>query len=226
MPASLEALTANTPNASNIFKAKSVAVFVAPITTAMPTALTTGGTTSPDVPITLSELTGFEPIGLLRKDDAVSRTRDRETSEVAAVGYDDPVREDVTTDTMSAKIVCLETRKSTIEKYLNIDLSGVTPNANTGEVSFPHVSVGKLSRYRWLFIGQDGTALDRSWIGWGFSAGVVSEVDDQVLGGTDDPWMWPMTIKSQLDTTLGWGVKSYHAGPGWKSRLTALGFSA
>jgi hypothetical protein len=226
MPASLEALTVNTPNRDAIFNAKSVAVFVAPMTVAMPTALTTGGTSAPTVPVTLSELTGFEPIGLLRKDDAVGRSRDRETSTVEAVGYDDPVREDVTTDAMSAKIVCLETRKSTIEKFLNIDLSGVTPNANTGEVSFPHVTVGKLTPYRWLFIGQDGTALDRSWIGWGFAAGIVSEVDDQTLGGTDDPWMWPMTIKSQLDTTLGYGVRSYFSGPGWKSRLTALGFGS
>src|SRR4051794_20923510 len=100
MPTDLAALAVNTPFDTNIFKAKTVVVLVAPMSVAMPTALTTGGTSGPDVPITLSERTGFEPIGLLRKDDAVGRSRNRETSTVEAVGYDDPVREDVITDNM------------------------------------------------------------------------------------------------------------------------------
>lgn len=226
MASSLETLTVNTPDKGNIIKAKSVAVFCAPMTVSVPTVITQGGTAGPPaVPITLKELTGFLPIGLLRKDDAVPRSRDRDVSDVMAVGYDDPVRSDVTADAMSCKIVALETRKTTIEKFLNVDLSGITPDPATGEVSFPQINTGLLPPARWLFLGQDGTALNRTWFGWCFTSGVVSETDDQTMGGTDDPWMWPMTIKSQTDTALGFGVYHYNAGPGWKSRLQSMGFA-
>lgn len=221
MANSVETLEVNALHKRNIFKAKKVAVFVAPMSVAMPlsiTEATSGG------PITLKELTGFEPVGLLRKDDGVSRSRDRDKSDVMAIGYDDPVRSDFTSDTMSSQIVALETRRTTIEKFLNVDLSQVVPDANTGEVSFPHISTGNVEQARWLFIGQDGVGLDRRWCGWGFSAGVVAETDDQNLGSADDPWMWPMTISSETDTDLGWGVIHYNGGPGWKARLEDMGW--
>lgn len=225
MPNSLDTLAVNTPKARNIIRAKKVLVLTAPMSVAMPTSITQGGTTGPVAPVTLKELTGFELIGLIKKDDAVGRSRDRETSTVEAVGYDDPVREDVTSETMSCPFVALETRRTVIEKYLNLDLSGIAPHADTGEVSFPHVNVGRIQPARWIFLGQDGIALNREWFGWGFSAGKVSETDDQTLGGTDSAWEWPMTVTSGTDTDLGWGVISYFGGPGWKQRLLDSGFA-
>lgn len=219
---SIDTLEAYTPNRNNILKAKRAAVFVAPMTAAVPTSLTSG--TSGSAP-TLSELTDFEPIGLINKDDAISRTRDRDVSDIMAVGYQDPVRSDVTNDTFTAEIVCLETRKSTIEKYLQVDLSGVTPDANTGEISFPQPNDGLLPQYRWLFVCQDGIGANRTWWGWCFTAGIVSEVDDQNAGGEDDGWYWPMTIASQTDTTLGYSVRHYFAGAGWKASLEDRGWT-
>jgi hypothetical protein len=224
MANSLESLTAYTPQKKNILKPKKVAVFVAPMSVEMPLTITTGGTPV-GTPITLKELTGFEPIGLLRKDDGVPRSRDREKSDVMAIGYDDPVRSDFTSDVMSAQIVALETRKTTIEKFLGVDLSAVVPDPATGEISFPQLNTGQIDQNRWLFLAQDGIGLARKWWGWGFSAGVVGETDDQNLGSTDDPWMWPMTISSETDTELGWGVHHYNAGPGWKASLADMGFA-
>lgn len=224
MATSVDALVVNALNASHIRKGKKVGVFCADMETAIPAAFTTGGETS--TPITLVELTGWEPIGLLRKDDGVSMGRERETSTVEAIGFNDPVREDVTTDRFSASIVALETRKTTIEKYLNVDLSAIVPDTDSGEIRFPQPTDLALIRNRWLFIAQDGAGTDTVWWWRVFTAGTVSETDDQNLAASDEPWMWPMTIQSQTDATLGYGVLHGWGGPGFKSRLATMGFTA
>lgn len=226
MATGVDTLIVNTLNATHIRKGKKVGVFVAPSTVAIPAAFTTGGAVGPPaVPITLSELPGFLPIGLLRKDDGVPMSRNRDQSDVTAIGYNDPVRSDVTSDVFTAKIVALETRKTTIEQYLNVDLSTVTSDPVSGEVRFPQPTDIALTRSRWLFIGQDGIGTDRIWWGRLFPAGIVSEVDDQNLASADDPWTWPMTIQSQTDTTLGYSVLHFFGGPGFKSRLTSMGLT-
>lgn len=227
MPNSVDALIVNELNRRHIRKGKKVAVLVATMDIAVPLAITSGGTTAPTpTPITLTELVGFEPIGLLRKDDAVVHSRAREKSDVMAVGYDDPVRSDWTSDVFSFKIVALETRRQTIEKSLGVDLSTVTPHPDTGEVSFPQPSAMETIQNRWITIAQDGIGADRIWWGRCLAAGVVSETDDQNMGGTDDPWMWPMTISSETDTDIGYGVHHYFGGPGWQARLESMGFAA
>lgn len=224
MATSIETLVVNTLNARHIRKGKKVGVFVAPMSVAVPLKITAGGTSG--TPITLAELTGWSPIGLLRKDDGVSMSRDRDKSEVMAIGYNDPVRSDFTSDVFSAGIVALETRKTTIEKALNVDLTSVVPDANTGEVSFPQPADQDTTRNRWMFLAQDGVGVDRYWWGRCFTAGVVSETDEQNLASDDGSWTWPMTVTSETDTDLGYGVYHYFGGGGWKARLASMGFVA
>lgn len=221
---SLEALAVNELNKQHILKGKKVAVLVAKTTVAMPVKLTTGGTSG--APVTLAEQPGFEPIGLLRKDDGVPMSRNRDTSEVMAIGFNDAVRTDFTSDVFSAQIVPLETRRQTIEQYLAVDLAQYALDPNTGELAFPQPSDGEVRRNRWLFIAQDGVGADRVWWGRGFASGIVGEVDDQNLASTEDPWTWPMTVTSETDTELSWGVHHYFGGPGWKARATSMGFGA
>lgn len=222
---SVDALIVDALNADHIRKGKKVGAFCAPMTAAVPAALTTGGVSS--APITLAVLpTDWEPVGLLRKDDAVAMSRDRDLSEVMALGFNDAVRSDFTSDVFTAKLSALETKRLTIEKFYNVDLSAVVPNADTGEVNFPQPSDVENARARWLFVAQDGQGADRIWWGRLFTAGTVSETDDQSFGATDDPFMYPMTVKSQTDTTLGYGVHHFWAGPGWKARLESMGFGS
>lgn len=222
--ANLDALIVSALNADHVRKGKKVGVFVAPMSATVPTSLTTGGVSS--APITLAALpTEYEPIGLLRKDDGVGLSRNREVSTVDAVGFQDPVREDVTSDRFTAQIVALETNRLTIEKFLNVDLSTLTPDADTGEVSFPQPTEGDLARNRWLFIAQDGVGVDRIWWSRLFLAGTISETDDQNMFSEDGSWTWPMTVQSQTDTTAGYAVHHAWGGPGWKSRLTSMGFA-
>lgn len=222
MATSIDTLVVNTLNATHIRKGKKVGAFIAPMATAIPAAFTAGGVSG--APITLAELTGFSPIGLLRKDDGVGMSRDRETSSVDAIGYNEPVREDITSDRFSASIVALETRKTTIQAYLNVDLSAIVPDVNTGEIRFPQPSDLALIRNRWLFMAQDGAGTDSIWWGRLFTAGTVSETDDQNLAAADEPWAWPMTVQSNTDPTAGYGVLHFYGGPGWKARATSMGF--
>jgi hypothetical protein len=221
MANSIEALAVNELNRQHILKGKKVAVVVAKMTVPMPLKITTGGITG--TPVTLAELTGFEPIGLLRKDDGVTNSRERERTDVNAIGFAQPVRSDFDTDTFSFTMVPLETRRQTIELHLGVDLSEYALDPNTGELSFPQPSDGILRHNRYLQLAQDGVGTDRVWWGRGFSAGVVAETDDQSVGG-EDPWTWPMTISSETDTDLGWGVYHYFGGPGWKKRAESMGF--
>lgn len=224
MPAtSVDLLIANSLNAAHIRKGKKVGVFWAPMATAIPAAFTAGGVSS--APVTLADLTGFKPVGLLRKDDGIAMSRNRETSTVEAIGFNDPVREDVTSDRFTAQITALETNRLVIEQYLGVDLTGVTPDTNTGEVRFPQPADAELVRGRWLFMAQDGAGADRYWWGRLFPAGTVTETDDQNMAEADGSWTWPMTISSNADTTAGYGVLHFFGGGGWKSRLTSLGFA-
>jgi hypothetical protein len=221
----VDALIVDALNADHVRKGKKVGVFCAPMSEPVPTSLTTGGVSG--APITLTALSaGWEPIGLLRKDDAIGLSRDRDTSTVDAVGFNDPVRTDYTSDVFTAKIVALETRRITIEKFLNVDLSAIVPNADTGEISFPQPSDVAVTKARWLFIAQDGQGADRIWWSRLFLAGWVSETDDQSMGATDDAWQWPMTISSQTDTDAGYSVQHAFGGPGFQARLESMGFSA
>lgn len=223
MATSVETLAVNTVFREHIRKGKKVAAFIAPTSIAVPTAITTGGVAG--APVTLVELTGFKALGLLSKSEGVTMGRNRETSEVMAVGYNDSVRSDVTTDEFNAAVVGLETNRITIENYLGVDLSTVTPDANTGEISFPQPSDGIIRQNRWMYIAQDGVGADRWWIARCFAAGEVRDTDDQSWASDDDPIGWPLTVTSTVDTTLGYSVRHYFGGGGWKARLSQLGFT-
>ena len=220
---SLEALAINKLNKQHIRKGKKVAVLRAPMDVAIPLKLTTGGVTG--TPITLAELEGFMGMGLMRKDDGIPMSRDQEKSDVTAIGYQDPVRSDFDSDTFTAQIVALQTFRSTIEAYLGVDLSGMPLDPATGELSFPQPTDGAIVQNRWLFLAQDGIGLDRIWWGRLWTAGIVSETDDQNMGG-EDAWMWPMTISSETDEQAGYSIHHYFGGPGWKAKAESMGFEA
>ncbi|ALE77674.1 hypothetical protein WY02_03535 [Pseudonocardia sp. AL041005-10] len=224
---SLEALAVNALNKKHIRKGKKIAVLRAEMDVDIPDAITEGGTGTgaSAVPISLKALPGFQGMGLIRKDDGVPMSRDQEKSDVMAVGFQDPVRSDFDSDTFTAQIVALQTHRVSIESYLGVDLSNITINPATGELSFPQPTDGAIRQNRWLFLAQDGVGLDRFWWGRCWTAGIVSETDDQNMGG-EDAWMWPMTISSETDEQAGYSIHHYFGGPGWKAALESMGFGA
>ncbi|GAA4845489.1 hypothetical protein GCM10023201_40940 [Actinomycetospora corticicola] len=216
----IEALAVNKLTRAAIRKGKKIAGFYAPPATVMPTSITTGN------PPQLAELTGFRPMGLVTKDDGFTKSRDRDISDIFSAGFQDPSRSDTTQDIHSVQVVAQETNRLNIEASLNVDLSTFTPDPVTGEVSFPQPTEGIIPQGRWVFLAQDGIGTGRYWWGWGFSAGVVKETDDQTVGTDDDGFYWPYTVSSQVDPALGWSVYHYFGGPGWRAALASMGFPA
>jgi hypothetical protein len=197
-------------------------IFCAPGNALMPEKLTEGATSL------LTELpanAGWADFGLMDKDDAVTRTRSFDKSGINAIGYRDPVRSRITSDVTSLQFSGLETNRQNIEKWLNVDLSGVTPDPVTGEVRFKSIPAPPI-RNRYFGIGRSGVGPDMIYIGILFSAGEVEEVDDQTITDGEDAFKWPMTVNSYVDTNVGWSVEHFFGGPGWKAKLEDAGFDA
>ncbi|APE11069.1 hypothetical protein BO226_19230 [Rhodococcus sp. 2G] len=85
----------------------------------------------------LSELPdGAWDFGLLLKDDAVTLTRELEKSDIMAVGYNNPIRSDFTSDIAGLQFTGLEANRYNIENNLGMDLSNMVANPETGEIAF------------------------------------------------------------------------------------------
>ncbi|GAB2907054.1 hypothetical protein GCM10027047_01670 [Rhodococcus aerolatus] len=204
-----------------VLKPLDCSVFAAPMTVTPPTQITEGAGA------TLSELpTGFYDAGLLDKDDAVAWARAMETSDLNAVGYRDPVRSDITSDVFNLTFKGMETNKVNIENYLNVDLGGVTPTAQTGEIAFDQPASARLRQQRYLCIGQDGIGADTIYVARLIYCGQTSDPQDQSLGGSDGYLNWGYTVNSRVDTTAKVSVRHFFGGPGWKALLEEAGFPA
>ena len=185
-------------------------LFKAPMTAPIPDAITGMSTdTTPVVELLeLDEADGWADMGLIGSDDAPTWSREMDTEDVA---------------NLSATL--LERNRHVIETYDNIDLSGITPNASTGEIKWVRPSDAPLIKSRYAAYGQDGSGADRVWMVKILTAGVIDSVDDQAWGG-DGFLTWPVTLKGLVDTDAGTSMITYMGGPGIKAQLVAMGFPA
>lgn len=206
-----------------VFDTQEFHLFSAPRNATLPTQLTTGSSALLDE---LPPGVGWADFGLLDKEDAVTRARETEKSGVSAIGYRDAIRSRITSNLTSITFSGLETNKQTIEKYLNCDLSGVTPDPVTGEVRFKEGMGVPPIRNRYFGVARSGIGPDTIYIGFTFAAGEVEEVDEQTITDGEDQLKWPMTVNSYVDSRLGWSVEHYFGGPGWKAKLEEAGFDA
>ena len=194
-------------------------IAVADLATAIPTALTAGATGD------LAALpTGFKQLGYVSKDDGITFSRDTDAADVESWGELEPTRTDMTRDVTSAGFTCQETRKSVLELYYNVDLSAVTADATSKEVTFNQASSPRTKYSRVIFLSKDGTGTDAIYIAKIMPRAMVSAYDDQNWN-QDDPMAYPLTLTAKKDSALGYSVRHVFGGPGWASRLTAMGFA-
>jgi hypothetical protein len=207
-------------NAALIFKALQGSVFVAPFSAAAIDTLT-------DTDKMLKALpTDYEDVGWT-SDDGAQFSRNVDTSDITAWGSVEPVRSDVTSDVTTLQIACLETRKNTIGLYTGADMSTVTPDASTGEVSIEKPARPGFQYYRVLAIAVDLTDDGELYVGRFLPRARVTDYDDQNLQSSDDsPITWPVTMTGYEDPVLGYSERYLFGGPGWAARLAAMGFSA
>jgi hypothetical protein len=203
-----------------IRKIQAASIFYAPIATAIPAQFTAGASAD------LTALpAGWDDIGLVTKDDAYTWTRDVNMSETTSHGYVDPTRRDITANVSSLAFTAQETKLRTLEVYHNIDLTGVTPTATTGEVTFNDPLTPGTRYHRVIAIGQDGAGTGTIYVIRVIPRAILSEPGEQAWSDEDE-LVYPMTMTATPDSTLGYSIRYVFGGPGWKSQLVAMGFPA
>jgi hypothetical protein len=211
--------------ASLTTKIQRLHLFKAPMSAPIPEAIT--GMSSDTVPVVelleLDTADGWVDMGLIGSDDAPTWARDMDTEDLLAIGFRDAVRTEITSDVANLTATFLEKNRHVIETYDNIDLSGVTPDPDTGEVKWIRPSDAPLIKSRYAAYGQDGSGADRVWMVKILTAGVIDSVDDQTWGG-EGFLTWPVTLKGLVDTEVGTSMITYMGGPGVKANLAAMGF--
>jgi hypothetical protein len=206
-----------------IRKALDGSVFLADISADAIDDLTTY-TAGPPVVIDLTPLpTDWDDLGFLTNDGA-QFARDVSQSEVTSWGSVTPTRTDVITDTSTLTVVAQETKLLTIGLATGADLSGITPDTNSGEVSIAKPSRPKSKHYRVLSLAVDEGDGGEIYIARFLPRAKVSSYAEQSFGGGDDPITWGVTFTGETDSDLGYSERWIFGGAGWKSLLTDMGF--
>lgn len=208
-----------------IRKALDGSVFVADLSADAIDKLTTYSA-GPPVVIDLTALpTGYDDLGWLTSDGA-QFSRDVSSSDVSSWGSVTPTRTDVTADTSTLTVVAQETKLLTIGMATGADLTAVTPDADTGEVSIAKPSRPKSKHYRVLSLAVDSTDDGDIYIARFLPRAKVSSYAEQAFGGGDDPITWGVTLTGEEDSALGYSERWIFGGAGWNAQLTAMGFTA
>lgn len=215
---SIEALQAsNRPDL--MFKALGGIIFSAKMDVPVPAAFTTGSSAA----LIQLDPALWDRLGLISKGDGVNFPRDIATEDEESWGYNEPTRTDITSDATSGEFQLQQTSRAVLEMYDFVDLSSVTPDTETGEVSYNKPLISALTYRRLIYLAFDGAGTDRR-----YKIKVMPRA--QVVGVDAEAWSqsavtkYPMTVRATPDPVLGYAVRNVLAGPGQKSRNAAAGF--
>ena len=167
---------------------------------------------------------GYRPVGWLTKSDGINFTRETENSEVESFGAQEPTRIDIIKDATSAAFTCQETNRQVLEMYYNLDLSGVTADANN-EFSFENETQPSTIYRRMIYIAKDGNGPDAKYIIKTMPRAIVSEVQEQAWS-SESELSYGLTVKATSDDELGFSVRHTFGGPGFASLLGDMGFTS
>ncbi|HQP33683.1 MAG TPA: hypothetical protein PLI95_00825 [Polyangiaceae bacterium] len=204
----------------NIRKALRGFIAVAKMGVIPPTAITT----SPNSQL-LPLSVGWNRLGNLSKQSGLSFQRQTDSSEVESWGQAEPTRIDFTKDVTNVTYECQETKRATLEQYYQVDLSALVPDASTGEVAFAQPTVLRKIYNRIIFVAADGYGEDEIYIAKLLPKFSVSSVADSSWS-ENDPMVYGITGTAMVDSALGFSVKHFFGGPGWKKQLISAGFKS
>jgi len=179
-----------------------------------------------DAGVSLAALpASWDDLGWLTSDGAAF-SREVAQSEVTSWGSVTPTRTDVTSDTSTLTVTCQETKLLTIGLATGADLSAVTPDATTGEVSIEKPSKAASKHYRALSLAVDLGDAGEIYIARFLPRAKVTNYAEQSFGGGDDPITWGVTLTGEEDSDLGYSERWIFGGPGWSALLDDMGFAA
>jgi hypothetical protein len=198
------------------------AICFAPITADLPLTLTTGsGSQLATLP------TGYEDIGMLDQGDGATWSRKIDTSTVNSWGFSDPTRVDIKSAVHGLKFTAQETKMQTLGMYHGADLSAVTADATTGEISLAAPARPANLYYRCFALAVDGVGADEIYLGKILPKCNVTDTDDiKETDGDDNPISYGITMNAEYDSVAGYSIKYLFGGPGWKALLTEMGFAS
>ena len=211
-------------NAGAIRKYTRAVIFVAPETADAVTAITevaSGGS----VPTLKTVPALYKPVGLIKKADGISFSAERDMSDVESLGYAAPTRRDVLSEASSMSFTPHQTTRLVTALYHGLNLDNVVPDAETGEVSYAKPTTPPNIHYRVLVIGRDGIGANEHYKAWFVPRGMISETSETGMSAEDEA-SYGMTLSATPDPVLGYSVKEFQAGQGFKANAAALGWVA
>lgn len=204
-----------------IRKALEGSIFLAPYSSPVVTAMTTGATSD-----LVALPTGYEDVGWVDKKTGATWSRRPSTTDVESWGSVTPTRRDITKDERGLKFVAQETKKLTLQLSEGVDLTNVTPDATTGEVKFNAPTRPALIFYRVFGLFVDGTGSDTIYVGRFLPKAEVVNIGDQVWNDDADIAQYDIEMNALVDGALGTSCSFFFGGPGWKKQLAAMSFGA
>lgn len=203
-----------------IRKSLDAIVFIAPIATVPPTALTAGAESAlqalPD---------GYEDVGWMDASNAVNLATGVTASPVDSFGSLYPTRSDITKMNQTIVLTAQETKAVTMGLYSQVDMSAVTADPTTGEIAYSDPVRPSTIFYRLFILWTDLSGTDTIYGGISFPRVSVTALADMKMDPGTNAMARGMTFTSYPDATLGHARRNYLGGPGIKARAAAMGFS-
>lgn len=213
----IEALKRKHNRQDNTRKGLNVIAFMAPLSIDLPEAITEGTGQLTELP------PGWLPVGLMTKD-GVNFSVDVSIEEVEALGYLEPVRQDIVKAPRTVKLTVLETLRKHIQQLVyGVDLSAVKANKTTGEVVFDEAPMPQFEEFRLVSVMADGPAANEWLVGRGFPCVKLQTVPEEVWSPSD-PVKFDLEFAIKTDDTLGTPCRHYIGGTGALKHIDAIGF--
>lgn len=166
---------------------------------------------------------GYECVGHISKGDGINFSRETEQSEVESFGESEPTRIDITKDATSAVFRCQETNKVVMEMFFGKDLSDVTVDPETGELSFVNDRQPSTKYRRVIYIAKDGNGTEAKYLIKVMPRATVSEAQEQSWSNESE-LSYGMTLKATADDELGYSIRHVFGGPGFQDLYEKMGF--
>lgn len=199
-------------------------VFIAPGTAPLITALTAKTGTAPNEVIDLLALpTGYEDLGY-STDDGFQFSSETAQSDITSFQSIQPTRTDLISETVQMTVTAQETKMLTLGLYLGRDLSTVTPNVDTGEVTVKRAERPAPRDYRVLCLGVDETASGPIYMARYMPKAKLTGKGEQAYSKADAAVQYPLTFTGFKDSAAGTAEQWFFGGTGWQALLDEMGF--
>lgn len=204
---------------TQVRKVLEAVAFIAPESAAAIASLTGAGGVLNAIPV------DYWPVGLVTRD-GYTFGGDTETESVDALGYAQPVREDIVGFTRTVTFTAYEVyRKQILSLAYGLDLDAVEQALSSGEITFDRPSLPEQRFYRLLVIGKDGSGATEIYRGKFFPRVSLTSVPEEAWA--TEAQRFEITLSTYVDDVLGTGEREFIAGPGAHAAgtRTALGFA-